>query len=263
MTHDIVFLDIDGTILKYDHTYENETVEAIHLLQKKGVKVFLATGRPSHEIMSLSEVFSIDHLITFNGAYAQYEDRELFKATFSIEQIQSFVSLAKENGHELVLYTIGKNYYTNLQAKSSQDFIDKLVMKENFQLPTESSEILGGVLGCTLLGVQDADFSPYEIDTNIHFSQVNVDGAKHAFDIIRKNVNKGVAIKSVLEALNINSKRAVAFGDGMNDKEMFHAVGTSFAMGNCHPDLKSYATNTTTSVDDLGVVNGLKQLGLI
>lgn len=263
MTYKIIFLDIDGTILKYDHTYENETVKAIQHLQQKGMHVFFATGRPSHEINKLCQAFSIDTCITFNGAYAESSNKELFKTTFSTEQIQSLISTAKQNDHELVLYTLGGNYYTNLASTYSQRFIEKLVMKENEQLPLDSSDILDEVLGCTILGVENGDVSPYHEHHNVHFSQVNVDGAKHAFDVIRKSVNKGVAVKAVLASLQIDPKQAIAFGDGMNDKEMFQVVGTSFAMGNSHPSLVSYSTNQTTSVNESGVLNGLKQIHLI
>jgi hydroxymethylpyrimidine pyrophosphatase-like HAD family hydrolase len=48
-------------------------------------------------------------------------------------------------------------------------------------------------------------------------------------------VNKGEAVKKVLQVLKIKKEQAIAFGDGMNDKEMLEVVGESFAMGNAHP----------------------------
>ena len=41
-----VFFDIDGTLVSFKtHVVANSTVEAIHQLRAKGIKVFIATGR--------------------------------------------------------------------------------------------------------------------------------------------------------------------------------------------------------------------------
>ncbi|MDQ0220740.1 HAD family hydrolase [Peribacillus cavernae] len=80
---------------------------------------------------------------------------------------------------------------------------------------------------------------------------------------IRDNVNKGIGVKTFLEYLGLQRENSIAFGDGLNDKEMLAFAGESFAMGNAHTDLFSYAKNKTTDVLNAGVYNGLNSLGLI
>ena len=46
----ILFLDIDGTILRPDDTIEDSTKTAINEMKKQNIEVVLATGRPIHEI---------------------------------------------------------------------------------------------------------------------------------------------------------------------------------------------------------------------
>jgi hydroxymethylpyrimidine pyrophosphatase-like HAD family hydrolase len=41
------------------------------------------------------------------------------------------------------------------------------------------------------------------------------------------------------------------------------SVGEGFAMGNGHPDLFQYAKHKTTTVNNSGIYNGLKKLGII
>jgi hydroxymethylpyrimidine pyrophosphatase-like HAD family hydrolase len=72
-----------------------------------------------------------------------------------------------------------------------------------------------------------------------------------------------MGIQFVLNHLGIHKENAIAFGDGMNDKEMLMNVGEGFAMGNGHPELFKYAKYKTTSVTDSGVYNGLKLLGIL
>ena len=54
MNYKIVFLDIDGTILMPDHKYASSTKDAIAQLKDQGVEVFIATGRPLHEVKELA-----------------------------------------------------------------------------------------------------------------------------------------------------------------------------------------------------------------
>src|SRR5699024_1114707 len=155
------------------------------------------------------------------------------------------------------------NYYTTLESDASKNFNQTLGMQNNKQLSKDADTILKEVLDATIICATEHKHHQHPNMTNIHFFQFNINCAKLAYAILRLNVNKGVAVYIILDHFNANHEQAIAFGDGMNDKEMFETVGTSVAMGNCKQDLLPYATFQTTSVDDFGVVNGLKRLQLI
>lgn len=261
MMYKVVFLDIDGTILMPDHRYSPMTKEAIGQLQAQGIFTFIATGRPLHEIKPLMDDLNIASAVGFNGAYAEIQGETIVNDPFKKETVEEIVETAKRNEHDFVLYTNGKNYFSTMDDEVTKTFIETFEMERNEQFTgIHTSE----VLGITVMKLQDKQFKEYEaIDQSIHLSEVNIPGLHHAGDVIRRHVNKGEAVKKVLEVLNISEEEAIAFGDGMNDKEMMLAVGTSFAMGNAHPDLFDYATHRTTDVEDAGIYNGLKQLGII
>ena len=80
--------------------------------------------------------------------------------------------------------------------------------------------------------------------------------------MIRNNEQRGSRKKSA-STVQIIKEQSIAFGDGMNDKEMLEVVGERFAMGNAHPELFQYAKYNTTAVTDSGIFNGLKKLGLV
>src|SRR5699024_1036335 len=137
---------------------------------------------------------------------------------------------------------------------------------DTFQLTTNAlwhPDVKANILGVTLIGVDDDSLSHLSVPTGIHLSPVHVGDVQDAYDIIRHNVNKGQVVQKVLETMNISQTVAIAYGDGMNDKEMLQVVGEGFAMGNAHPDLFSYAKQRTNTVDYSGIYNGLKQLGVI
>ncbi|WP_071394025.1 HAD family hydrolase [Bacillus tuaregi] len=261
MKYKVLFLDIDGTILKQDHTYTESTKDAIFQVLEQGVEVFIATGRPLHEVKELAKELHIQSYIGQNGALAIYQDRTLVEEPMERHLVEKFLKIAKDNNHELILFTNEKNYLTSLDHPKVRQFLQSFQMNHN-NLFTE--DVIEHILGLTVLNVSDASqTSLYNFDENIRLSQVNIEGNQHAFDVIRTNVNKGEAVKKLLQHLQIPKEQAIAFGDGMNDKEMLQAVGESFAMENATPALFPYAKNKTTSVNDSGIYNGLKKLGVI
>lgn len=259
-TYKAIFLDMDGTIIRPDHTIEDSTKKAIASAQQKGVEVFLSTGRPIHEIMDIAEMLNIRSIIGYNGAFAIYEGEHLFKEPMSVPSVQYFLDVAEEKNHELVLYTSSHNYFTSLHTAKIQEFINTFLLKKNAQF---KEEVLNDILGITIMTNQQSEISSYQAAEGIHLSQVNVEGMHDCFDVIRSNVNKGVGVERVLKHLGFSRESAIAFGDGMNDKEMLSFVGEGFAMGNSNPELFTYAKHRTTDVMESGVYNGLKSLGLV
>jgi Cof subfamily protein (haloacid dehalogenase superfamily) len=256
----ILFLDIDGTIIKPDDSIDETTVKAIRQAQEKGIEVFLATGRPLHEIRDLADELKVHSLIGYNGAFAIYQGKDLLQEPMKKESVKQFIEIAKRNQHELVLYTRDQNIFTDLEADCVKEFIVKFHLHKNdTYLPSYDYEILG----MTLINLEPKDTALYKIEDQIHLSQVNLEGMLHCYDVIRDTVNKGIAIQYILKHLGLQKKNAIAFGDGLNDKEMLMSVGEGFAMGNGHPDLFKYAKHRTTTVDNSGIYNGLRTLGIV
>lgn len=262
MTYKILFLDIDGTILKPDHTYHPKTKEAIKQIQEQGMEVFLATGRPAHELSELAEDLNIQSYIGYNGAYAVYQGSNILDAPMKKDIVLDYIKIAKEHNHELILYTSESNYTINVDSPIVKHFTE-LFQVTNKALYAIHEEMTNYVLGASLINVRPEEAYLYQIDDDIRLADVNVNGLNNCYDVIRLSANKGEAVKVALKHLDISPQEAIAFGDGMNDKEMFETVGASFAMGNAHPDVFQFAKYTTTNVEEAGVYQGLKQLGLV
>ncbi|WP_112180603.1 MULTISPECIES: HAD family hydrolase [Paraliobacillus] len=256
----ILFLDIDGTILKADHTIDDSTKNAIKQVKEQGIEIFLATGRPLHEVIDIAEELDVHSFIGYNGAYAIYQDKEILNKPMKQETVEHFLRVCEANPHEMVLYTHNKSLMTSMEADVIKDFSSYFDLKDT---SLYTSAYVDNILGITLMNLNEDDPGLYETDEPIFFSQVNVEGLMHSYDVIRESVNKGRAIKHVIELLGFEKDSTIAFGDGMNDKQMLAFVEEGFAMGNAHTDLFAFAKHRTTSVDDNGIFNGLKQLGLV
>ena len=64
-----IFFDIDGTLVSFEtHKIPASTQEALKALRDKGIKIFIATGRPQCLINNLGDL-EFDGYITVNGSY--------------------------------------------------------------------------------------------------------------------------------------------------------------------------------------------------
>ena len=79
-----LFFDIDGTLVSFEtHRIPSSTIEALEAAHAKGLKIFIATGRPKAIINNLSELQDrnlIDGYITMNGAYCFVGEQVIYKS---------------------------------------------------------------------------------------------------------------------------------------------------------------------------------------
>ncbi|MFJ7724858.1 HAD family hydrolase [Neobacillus sp. NPDC097160] len=262
MKYRALFLDIDGTIIRPDDTIEQSTKKAILDVKNQGIEVILTTGRPLHELTELAEELNVESSIGYNGAAAIIRGHSCFKKPIDPDGVEQVLAIAARHQHEIALHTGTANYLTDLNSPAAKQFVTKFDYRRNEPISSIQGEI-EDVLAMTFINMRPADVHMYGEVDRLVLSQANVEGMQHCYDVFRDNVNKGTGVSQVLEHLNIPKEKAIAFGDGLNDKEMLLSVGESFAMGNAHPDLFAYAKNRTTDVMDAGLYNGLKMIGLV
>ena len=83
---------------------------------------------------------------------------------------------------------------------------------------------------------------------------------KEWLDIMEKGVNKGAALNTIQESLEIFREETMAFGDNLNDLELLAAAEESYAIGNAREEVKKAAKYVTdTNVND-GVLKEIRKL---
>ena len=81
-------------------------------------------------------------------------------------------------------------------------------------------------------------------------------------ELIRKGMDKGEGMERVCAYYGAKMTDTVAFGDSMNDYQMFTCAGTAVAMENACEELKKAADRVCESVENDGVYYELKRMGL-
>lgn len=257
MAYKIAFFDIDGTLLNEEKQIPQDTIDAIRELQESGVEAVIATGRAPYFFAPIAAQLGIDSFVSLNGAYVVYKGKPIFQRPIPRASLEALVNHATTNNHSLV-FEGHSAFFANAEAHPHVfDSVASLQVDQPGYDPDfwKKEDIYQVFLHC-------------EAEEEHLYDQAVPDlrlirWHKAAMDVLLSDGSKALGIEALLKLVGIKPEEAIAFGDGLNDKEMLEAVGLGIAMGNSHEELKPYADYITTHVNEGGIRNGLRYAGLI
>ena len=230
-----IFFDIDGTLVSFQtHTVPESTREALRLLREKGIKVFIATGRPKTLMMDAVGDLDFDGYVTLNGAHcftANHED--IYKGCVPQEDIERLIQYQHDHPEMPFVFVHDNTWFLTHEDEAVRE-IARLIQIDIPEIrPIETArekEIL-----------QIMGYFPEEKDEEIF----------------------GKVLDQMLAYYGIDLKDTMAFGDGGNDIPMLKHVGMGIAMGNAAPHIQAAADYITTSVDEEGIMQALKHFHIL
>jgi len=238
-------LDLDGTVL-YDFDSISETLcSYIQTIQKQGHKVVIATGRPYRSSKFIYDAFGLDTpIINYNGSLIQHPKDPNFKPIsyllkkeiiFDIfEHTKPWIRNAfSEHNDDIYLY----------QEEKAIEPLLHLGHATNLTVGEFKDTVKHDLNGMIIIGYQGTGkkikaYIDHTYENNVLSRIWSVEGEYDSvLEVFNPLVNKGTAIKTVSEYLNIPRERIVAIGDGHNDIEMITYAGLGVAMKHGHPEL--------------------------
>ncbi|MCP8616058.1 Cof-type HAD-IIB family hydrolase [Salirhabdus salicampi] len=253
----IVFFDIDGTLISEGGNVRQETIEAVDQLREKGIYPAIATGRGPFMHKHIREQLNINTYVSFNGQLAVFEGEVVYENPLQTKLLQSLSKDALAKGNPVAF--IGKDMMT--VSEEGHAYISESLGSLNISYPEvdltffEKEKIYQALVFC----VEDEQ-KRYEQEHSF-FDYIR--WHKYSMDVLPKDGSKALGIQKLIERVGVEQENTFAFGDGLNDREMLQYVGTGIAMGNAKDEVKRYADYVTKHVDELGVVYGLRKFGLI
>jgi len=145
-----------------------------------------------------------------------------------------------ENYSEEYLTEIRK-YYTTLNIVDDLSKVDDDIIKISICNLEDSSNMVDGKL---------------KNDLNI------VSAATVWTDIMNNGVNKGIALKNLMDTDNISKEETMVLGDYYNDIEMLAQAEYSFVMENAPEDMKQYGKYLAASNVEHGVLRAILEYAL-
>lgn len=255
-----IFFDIDGTLLSHrTKKVPESTKKALQLLHEKGIYTFIATGRHISEIKDLPiNDLEFEGFITLNGQYCYNKEGLIYDSPIHPQDIKNVITYIDK--HPLPCIFVEKELmYINFHNKAVQIVQDSIStpLPDLNDLHRGLNEPIYQVIPYDLTTKQEENFlklMPHCKATRWH---------ELSIDVIPSHGGKKNGIAKVLEYYNIKQEETMAFGDGMNDIDMFEFCEISIAMGNASDKVKNAASDVTDDIDDNGIEKALKKYNII
>lgn len=256
-----VALDMDGTLLCSDHQPSETTKEFLLDIEKKGVKVIIATGRSFGGTEATANLLGLDNglVLCYNGAkVVNYKDKSvLFEKPLAEKHIKELIRIADENNVHINLYQDNIWYVDNPERPEVKIYSEKCGITP----VVKSHDSFESYLMPKVVFIGEHE-KLVEIEKEIKEKigdEIHIAFSSDTFlEAMNKDVNKGITLKWILNHFGITAEECAAFGDAQNDLEMLHAVKYGVAMGNADEEFKKKLNYTTLSNDEDGIVAFLK-----
>lgn len=257
----LVAIDMDGTLLREDHTIPDEFWPLARELQQRGIEVVPASGR---QYATLLEQFAQLNwpltVIADNGNMVAHHG-ELVAATRLPDAVTTRVidtSREAAAGHELGVVLCG--HRTAYVERDDAAFIEQVRRYYiDYEVVDDLHEVDDEVLKIAVYSFESAVAVAPLFDAHTDRLRVVV-SSLHWIDLMDPHVNKGTALRELQRALGVTAAETIAFGDYLNDLELVRGAEWSFAMANAHPQVQQAANFIAPSNEDAGVVQVLRHL---
>ena len=248
------FFDLDGTLVSFDtHAIPETTIEAIAAAKAKGIRIFIATGRPAVIINNLSALQDrelIDGYITMNGGYCFVGKEVIYKSAIPATDVQKLACISAEQNFPCIFvseHDVCVCQPDKMVKKIFNDYLRVDIIPEKTPEEAIRQEIFQMTPFITL--EQEKVILP------------QLPGCEA--DITAKGNTKQKGIDEIIRHFGIRLEETMAFGDGGNDVSMLRHAAIGVAMGNAVDEVKEHANYITTSVDENGIANALKHFSII
>ena len=265
-----IVLDIDGTLTNDKKEITPMTKEALLKAQAMGIKLILASGRPTRGLRKLAHELEMDqnhgYFVSYNGAIGLdcQTDEILFNQSLSIEEAKKILDHLKH--FDRVRPMIDKDdymYVTNVY--------DNYIQFNGKPFNVMEYESRGGKF--KLCEVDDlAEFVDFPLNKILttsdpeylqaHYQEMEAPfkdtlscmfTGPFYFEFTAQGIDKAKALDTVLKPMGYKQEEMMAFGDGHNDASMVQYAGIGIAMANAVDDLKAIADDVTLSNDEDGI----------
>lgn len=254
-----IFFDIDGTLVSFQtHRISPAVLTALDRLRKKGVKLFLATGRHRSAIGPAADAFSFDGFITINGQYCFTEGQVLRKSPIAPAVVAQQVELLEVTKAPCLFLSESGTLFVNPDPRAD---VFPQQLAHPLPDPVPPSQVMDHEI------FQLTAFFTREEESAAgprFFPGLEVMRWHPAFvDVIAPGGGKDRGMDAILNHFGIALEDTMAFGDGENDLPMLRHAHIGVAMGNADRFVQSQADYVTRSVDEDGILTALEHFGLL
>lgn len=267
MKYKLLVLDVDGTLLNEEKVISKRTLSALLKVQQTGVRIALASGRPTYGLLPIAKSLELGlyggFILSYNGSQIinAKNGEILFERRINPEMIPYIEKKAVKNNFALFTYhddTLLTNSPDNVHVQEEAALNNlKIITEEEFSTAIDFAP-------CKCMLVSDDEEALTGLEN--HWKK-RLDGVLDVFrsepyflEVVPCSVDKANTLAVLLEYLGIQRDEVMAIGDGVCDVTMIQMAGTGVAMGNSVESVKICADYTTDTNANDGVAQAVEKL---
>ena len=263
-----IVLDLDGTLTNSKKEITPHTKEVLMKAQKMGVKVILASGRPTYGIAPLADQLELDrfggYILAINGGrITNWSTKEVvFDQILDEKLVPELYKAAMDNHFQILTY--------QGDAIAATDINDEYVLHEAFinqmpliHYPDFLNQLYFPINKCLIVG------EPARLAVLDKQLAKQMEGRMSIYrscdfflECVPLGIDKAASLKRLFNQMGISLDEVIACGDGNNDLSMIQAAGMGVAMANSSPDVLAAANFITLSNEEDGVAYAIEKFVL-
>ena len=269
MKYKLLVLDVDGTLLNNEKEISKRTLSTLLKAQHTGIRIVLASGRPTSGLLSLAKALEMGNfggfIVSYNGAQIiNAENGEvMFDKRINPELIPYLEKKARKNNFSI--FTYHDEYL--LTDNADNVHIRREAWLNNLRIMEEEEfSIAIDFAPCKCVLVSDDEEALRGLEN--HWKR-RLDGVLDVFpsepyflEVVPCGVDKANTLGVLMEQLGVKREEVIAIGDGVADVTMLQLAGKSVAMGHAQDSVKICADYVTASNEEDGVAQAVEKLVL-
>lgn len=266
MKYKLLVLDVDGTLLNEAKEISKRTLAALLKVQQMGVRIVLASGRPTYGLLPLAKSLELGnyggYLVSYNGCQiiSAQNGEILFERRINPELVPYLEKKARKNNFALLTY----HDDTLVTDSPGNRHVQREAALNNLQIIREDEFSTGiDFAPCKCVLVSDDEEALIDLEA---YWKKRLDGTMDVFrseryflEVVPCGIDKANTLGALLDMLKVKRDEVMAIGDGVCDVTMIQLAGMGVAMGHSPESVKACADYVTVSNEDDGVAQAVEK----
>jgi Cof subfamily protein (haloacid dehalogenase superfamily) len=263
VSYKMLVLDLDDTLLTDDHIISEKNKEMLIKAQNMGIKVVLASGRPTPAMMRYAQDLNLadynSFLISFNGAMITdlNSNKVIFEQSLTKDEIHSLHDFSIENNLHIITYS-----EKGVISETHSEYIDVELMLTGLphhKVDSFKNEVVSSAVKCILLQ-EPGYLKTIEHKLKAERSDLSIAISKPFFlEVMPKGIDKAASVDMLAQKLGIKQQEVIAVGNAGNDLSMIQYAGLGVWVDNVNPELRHHANVIVASNNNDGVAEVIQK----
>lgn len=251
---DLIFFDLDGTLLNDASEISSFTKETLALLSEKNIAYTVATGRTMLSAQSIIDGHDFALPQIYNNGVTVWDPKiqELkLENLLSNAETSAIISCVLGQGITPFVNVIDERHQHSIFHADTRHDVETKLVKKYFSrtkahiLPLEALPTDSQVTNISMIGASETINQIYlSLSTYpglVTYSGPALEGKQYSWmDVHHRLANKGTAVSNLKKQLG--AKNIICFGDSDNDLSMFALADESYAPKNARDEIKKSAS---------------------